>query len=435
VVGFYPIEVIKKISGSLLTDISFSGRLSLLKNKTTASQISTRGSVDLQNIELLYGNEEVPVRKLNGALQFNNNDLALSNVSGKFGNSDFLMNGFFKNVITFLLFEGQPIGIETDLKSNFIDLDQLFALSFGKGTVGHEYEFSISPNINLNFNCDVKSLRYKRFHAKRIKGDLLVKNEVAVSRNVTLHAMGGEMTLSGIVDAKNHKAIDVVSSFKLNGIYADSIFYVFENFYQDFIKDKHLKGQAYADVSMEMVLKPTLKLFQETLIADISAVIKNELNNFEPLKKLDKYLDDEGLHKIRFSDLKNEIHIENKTVYIPQMEVRTNITNLLISGTHTFDQHIDYRVVAPLKSFKKISFRDAEGALEEDGAGKTKLFLKIFGTTDNYKIMYDTEAVKKKIASDLKKEVQELKDAFKNKGMKKQKELELEKEDYFDWEN
>jgi hypothetical protein len=52
------------------------------------------------------------------------------------------------------------------------------------------------------------------------------------------------------------------------------------------------------------------------LIADISATIKNgELNNFEPMKKLNKYLDDEGLNRLRFADLKNEIHIENKTIY------------------------------------------------------------------------------------------------------------------------
>jgi len=59
----------------------------------------------------------------------------------------------------------------------------------------------------------------------------------------------------------------------------------------------------------------------------------------------------------------------------------------------------------------------------------------ITGTTDDYRIAYDTESVKKKIVNDLKKEVKELKEAFKNKGMKKQKEIELEKEDYFEWDD
>jgi hypothetical protein len=91
--------------------------------------------------------------------------------------------------------------------------------------------------------------------------------------------------------------------------------------------------------------------------------------------------------------------------------------------------------VAPLRTRKKIDPDEAFGAIEQDSKGQSRLFLKITGTTDNYEVTYDKEAVKKKIASDLKKEVQELKDAFKLKGQKKKKELELKKDEYFDWEN
>ncbi|HEY3402790.1 MAG TPA: AsmA-like C-terminal region-containing protein [Ohtaekwangia sp.] len=433
---FYPIESIRNVSGSLQADVSFEGKVEFLKKRATAQRVSTTGTVDLQDINLTFGTDNVPLQHLSGTLQFSNNDLALSNVSGKVGNSDFLCNGFFKNVITFLLFENQPIGIETDLKSDFIDMDQLFAIGFGDPKDGRkqEYAFHISRNINLNFNCDVKSLRYKRFHARDLRGDLLVKNEMAVSRNIVLKTMGGDLTFSGIIDANNPKAIDVVSSFKLNGIRVDSVFYVFENFQQNFIEDKHLKGNAFADVALEMTLKPDLHLFPETLIADISMVIKNgELNNFEPMQKLNRYVhDDEGLNRLRFSDLKNDIHIENKTVYIPQMEVRTNVTSLRISGTHTFDQQIDYRIVTPLRKNKTVDL-EAQQAIGEEN-GQSKLYLKIVGTADNYRVVYDTESVKKKIISDLKSEVKELKDAFKNKGTQKKKELELEKDEYFEWD-
>ena len=225
-----------------------------------------------------------------------------------------------------------------------------------------------------------------------------------------------------------------MSAFKLNGIHIDSAFYIFEDFRQDFIKQEHLKGQAYADVDLEMVLNENLKLFPETLIANISAIIKNgELNNFEPMKRLNRYLDDEGLSKLRFGDLKNEIHIENETVFIPQMQVISNVTTIQLTGTHTFDQKINYRVIAPLRSKKKIDPDEAFGAIEEDQTGSAKIFLKITGTTDNYTVAYDKEAVKQKIASDLKKEVKELKDAFKLKGKERKKELELEVDEYFEW--
>jgi hypothetical protein len=432
---FYPTENFKHVSGDLVVDIAFDGKINLLKNKKTAQRVSTLGTVDMQNINLVYGREKIPLENLNGNLQFTNNDLSLSNVSCHLGKSDFLLNGFFKNIITFLLFENQPIGIETDLRSNFIDLNELFSLGFGNAANGpkdDQYTFKLSPNLNLNFNCDIKSLRYKRFQGQKIVGDLLVKNQMAVSRNLSLKTMGGALKVSGIVDAKNNKAIDVVSTLNLNGINVDSVFYVFENFHQSFIQDKHLRGKATADVNLEMTLNEHLRLYQETLIADIGIAIHHgELNNFEPLKKLERYLGDEGLDKLRFSDLKNEIHIEKKNIYLPQMEVRSNVTNILISGTHTFDQHIDYRLVSPLR--KKRLDPEAQAATDVDAQGNSRLFLKITGTTDNYRVAYDTEAVKKKIVSDLKKEVQELKEAFKSKGKKKEKELELSKEEYFDW--
>ena len=62
------------------------------------------------------------------------------------------------------------------------------------------------------------------------------------------------------------------------------------------------------------------------------------------------------------------------------------------------------------------------------------MFLKITGTTDDYKVAYDTEAVRKKIGNDIKREVKELKDIFRSKGKKQQKEVELQEDEYFeDW--
>jgi AsmA-like C-terminal region len=431
--NFYPFPQFNNPTGNIQADISLIGEIGLLKKKTTAQRVKTNGSIKLEDVSFSYDNQKVPFENLNGTLQFNNNDLALSGVNGKLGNSDFILNGFFKNIITYLLFDNQPIGIETDLKSDFIDLDQLFEIGFGQSDT-NSTEFSISPNIHLNFNCNIKKMNYKRFNLRKIKGDLLVRNQMAVSRNTSFDALGGHLSLNGIIDAHQPKAIDVVSMFKLNGVYVDSIFYSFENFRQNFIESKHLKGQAFADVSLEMIFNQNLDMLPESLIADISATIKNgELNNFEPMKSLSKYLDEEGLSKLRFADLKNDIHIENKTIYIPQMEIKNNLTTIQLSGTHTFDQHINYRVVAPLQNKKKIDPDEAFGAIEQDNRGKMKVFLKITGTTDQYEVSLDKQAVKKQVAGEFKKEVQELKDAFKLKGKKKQKELELEKDDYFDW--
>lgn len=433
IMAFYPIPGVNEMSGMVNADVSFSGEIGLLKKRTTAQQVKAAGTLDLVNLNLSLGKRPVIISSLKGSLQFNNNDLALSGCSGVVGNTDFVLNGLFRNSVTFLLFEDQPIGIEADLTSKFLDLDELFSIAFGDQSSG-EYKFAISPNLYLNFNCKLGALQYRRFKPRHIEGNLLIKNQMAVSRKLSFNAMGGSLTLDGIVDAKNPKAIDVVSGFKLNGVHIDSLFYVFENFKQDFIQDKHLKGQATAEINTEMNLNEDLSLYPETLVADISAVIKHgELNNFEPLKSLNRYLDDEGLSKLRFADLRNDIHVENKMIIVPQMEISSNVTTIQLSGTHYFDDRIDYRVTAPLRNKKKIDPDEAFGAVEDDGAGRVKIFLKITGTTDKYDVSYDKQALKKNIAGGLKKEVQELREAIKTKGTKKKKELELSDET-FDWE-
>jgi hypothetical protein len=438
--AFYPVESLKEASGALDIDISFEGRLKDLEKKATAQRALAQGQIELRNIHFLLSKSNVPFNHLNGFLLFNNHDLALSNVSGKVGNSDFRLNGFFKNVITYLLFEDQPLGIESDLKSNLIDMDELLSGNFGttsdpmdnKG----DYTFKVSPQVQLSFNCDVKNLKFRRFKASHIKGDLRVKDQLVAANQIKFNTMGGIMEMSGIMNARKPNRMELNSVAHLNKIAIDSIFYVFEDFGQDFLTFKHLKGDLFAQVNYELALTQNLDLIPESLTADISTTIRNgQLNRFEPMQRMARYLDGETLDNLRFSDLKNDIHIENKTIYLPEMEVRSNASNIKISGTHTFNQLIDYRVVAPIVNKKRRDSDEAFGAIEDDGAGNPKLHLRITGSTSDYKISYDTEAVKKKIVNDLKKEVQELKNAFKNKGVEKKKELKLSEEEYFEWDN
>ena len=200
--NFYPVENLTDLSGSVKAHVSLSGQLALLKSKATAQQVKTEGEIELLDLNFTMSKKNLTFSNLNGTLQFNNNDLAMSNLRGSFEQSDFLVNGFFKNIVTYAIFDNQPIGIEADLTSKFLDMNRLFEIGFSESAKG-PYEFSISPAIHLNFNCQIDSLNFKKFRATKVKGDLLVKNQVAVSRSIKLKAMGGTIDLSGIVDAKN----------------------------------------------------------------------------------------------------------------------------------------------------------------------------------------------------------------------------------------
>jgi len=416
--------------------IALIGDIEKLKSKATVQQVKIEGSVTLDSVTFNF-DKKGTISNLNGKFIFNNNDLILQQASGMIGQNDFQLNGSFKNIAPYLLFDNQPVGIDAQLKARHLNLEEFFAFAFGGKTSSPDFKFQISPLCQIKFQTDIQSLVYKKFRAKKLKGLLQIRNQIAGAHRLEFESMGGSVSLNGIADAGNPREIPVDISFGLKGICLDSAFAMFDNFHQSLIEARHLKGRVFTEGRLNFEMDDAMKWNPASVTAHIPVTIKNgELNHFEPMQKLNRFLDDETLSKLRFADLKNEISIGNQIIRIPEMEILSNATVIQLSGTHSFSQQIDYRIVAPLRpgARKKIDPDEAFGAIEEDQKGRTKIFLKITGSTDKYEVSLDKSAMKTKWRNDLKKESKELIEAFKNKP-KEKKTLEVEKGDYFDWED
>ena len=97
------------------------------------------------------------------------------------------------------------------------------------------------------------------------------------------------------------------------------------------------------------------------------------------------------------------------------MEINSDAIDIYASGTHKFNNEIEYHLRllwSELKS-KKQKGEDAEfGVVIDDGLNRPSLFFVIKGTLDNPIVKYDKQGLKKKIVSDIKKEGQNLKQAI-----------------------
>lgn len=428
----FPESKLKDAYGEMDLNVNFSGRRHAGK---FGGNFTANGEIQLNGVSFILEGERLPFNHFNGSFIFRKNDLAISDFSGKVGNSDFLINGFFKNITGFIDKGGKTIKIEADLSANYLNFDELLKSNFAsQDTVrsgDNRYSFNISPDIDLNFNCDVNTLKLKKFTGSNISGNLKVINQIALLNNVKLSTMGGRINLSGSVNNKVNSIVEILCEANLNKINIDSVFYVFNNFEQTWLVDKNLQGQLNADVNTYILLDNHLKFYSRDFRADISASIVNgELLDFEPMQKLSKFVEEKSLAHLKFSEMRNDIKIENRRVYIPEMWVSSSVSNIRVSGIHTFDQNIDYHLAVPLKNFLRIR-KLSNKEIEESTTG-TNLLLKIEGTTDDYAIKYDTKALKKKLADDFKSEGAELKQVFKEKGRDTEV-IEVEEDEYFDF--
>ncbi len=428
----FPRKYVKTAFGNLKLDVHVNGKL---QNPTLTRNIQANGEVDLQNISFVLTGEKLPFNKLNGSLALRNNDLAISDFSGYVGKSDFRINGFIKDISKIILTKNKSYKLQADFKSKHLDFDELLKSNFASrdttSNKNSKYEFTISPTISLDLNCDIDHLNFKRFRGESILGQIEINREVAYLKNISFTSMGGRVNISGSVNSRKENLIEVWSDANLYNINIDSVFYVFKNFNQDWLVDKNLKGQLDADVNLFMTLNKNLILNSKSMVANINTSITNgELNNFEPIMKLSKFVEEESLANMRFAHMTNEIRIENRIIYLPEMEIKSNVSNILISGTHTFDKDIDYHLSVPLKSFIRISKKKDFTQSARNGMN---LLLKITGNTSDYTISYDSQALKEKFISSFSDEGEEWKKIKKGEPVNEQSTPELE-EEYFDFD-
>ncbi|MBC8146518.1 MAG: hypothetical protein H8E98_00865, partial [Bacteroidetes bacterium] len=115
---------------------------------------------------------------------------------------------------------------------------------------------------------------------------------------------------------------------------------------------------------------------------------------------------------IKFAILKNQIEIKNQIIKIPMMEINSSAINIVASGSHSFNNDIDYHLQLLLSDLltKKAKKHNSDfGEIEDDGLGRTKVFILVTGTVDNPVYKYDRKGVKEKLKTDIKTEKQNIK--------------------------
>ncbi len=416
----FPNDNLSRGSGEVAVDIALAGKVQAFQSQKGYGQVSSSGEINLKNVDLQVKNYPQRFQQLNGNFIFRKSDLAVSDFKGKLGSSDFKLNGYFKNVLGWLFLTKQRLLVEADLSSRFLNFDELLsenksvrttsAGNKGRGSIP-AYNLVISPYLGFDISTQVDRVQFRRFRGKNLQGTLRLNNQVISSPSLALQTIGGQFALQGLLDARQPNNIQVTTLTSVNQLKLDSLFFVFENFGQQFLVQRHLRGALTATIHSDLYFNRHLNPLTDRMEAEIKARIQNgQLINFEPMQKLAPFIPKRELANLQFSDLSNTFWIQDRTVFIPEMEVRSNASRVSVigvQGTHTFDQQLDYRFRVPLRN-KNARVSDEAGNLQVSTG--PNIFLSLKGSENNYKVALDKQRVKAKIAQDLRRERQEFKE-------------------------
>ncbi len=412
---FIKLDTIQEISGMLKVDASMTGNAKAFDEGDYQS-ITTTGNIVVENMQVKIKNNTLDFSNINGDFTFDNNDLAINNFSGNVSKSDFELKGFLRNCIGFALRENQDVTVEAALYSKNIDLNELLANKEEDKASQSKYKLKFSEHINVNLNSRIEHVVFRKFEASALKGVIKMKDKKMSVDSLLFSTMNGKVTTSGLIDGSDSTKLLITCFSDIYKINITKFFTAFENFGQTTIMDKNIKGAVSAKIQYATVCTPELEVDLDKLYAGIDMTVDNgELNNVETLRKLWRFIDLKELENMRFSALHNQLEVKNRVVTIPKMEIKSNVMNFYASGTHTFEHAINYRVKLSLnellaKKVRKPKQKDSEfGPVEDDGLGRTNVFLLMTGTAYEPIIKYDTKGAIENVKNDLKVEKQSLK--------------------------
>lgn len=430
----FPLAAIPQARGEIDFDIDFKGDLEDLKSKKY-EKLHTTGKIAFKEVNLALKAYHLEINELNAELAFTKTDLHANNFAMKLGKSDVKASGSLGNIFPYFFAKNQPLNITAVLESDHLNLDEI--LSTTNDTDSAIYKFRISPKLSFDIDSKIKQLAFQKFKPQNVSGKLTLQNQRLEAKNIAMEIAQGKLFLDGTVTQNADTSFTTDINFKLDKMQIDSIYYMTDNFGQAFMTYNNLKGEISSEVKTIFDFDQFLNISPKSIVAEANTTIKNgQLVNFLPMKNLAKFVNEEALENIKFSTLKNTIQISKEVVYIPEMEITSNINKMSVMGTHGFNNEFEYKFKIPLKNYKKKDNLEEQQAMEGNIFSGFYLYLIIKGNPDNFKIIYDKAAVKQKIKERWQEEKKEVKEIFKKdfqkKQLEKQKPVEINEDEYLD---
>lgn len=362
--------------------------------------------------------------KLNADIKLLKQKININSLIMNIGNNDLNFKGSLKNALNF--FQDNIFGtndaliVNGDLSSTIFNINDFLKETEKELIVENKKDINITKwlNIESSVHVDVAKLVYQKLELVEISS-LIKSNEAGLFslKNLEASALGG--TANGNVELRflNNKMLEVFIDSKLKKINIEKLFSSLDNFGQNTLTSKNVKGSLNADLILSMTFKNFKEFQNDDLIMQCNFDLNDgELIQLESLKSLSKFLSLEQLEHIYFSQYKSAISIANKEIQLSRSKLKSNLVSLEIGGTHTFDNQINYALKLNLNNLLATKFKKKKTLNADyvnDVQGGINLFLSMKGSVENPIIKMDKQSAYKNLQKSLKQEKQDLKDLLK----------------------
>ena len=207
--------------------------------------------------------------------------------------------------------------------------------------------------------------------------------------------MNGDLALDG--NARFELSPSLKMRFTASNLDLQTMLAQCENFGQEVITDANMRGRLSGRVVIWAFWDKTGAFDSNRLnaLADVQAT-NGELLGVKMFEDFSTFVHIQDLRRIKFTDMQNYLEIRNHRLYLPVMFLQSNALNLTLTGEHTFDNDIDYKIKinAGQVLLNRLKKHDSDLDPIPEKKGGFNLYYSIAGNLDKYEMKRNKKAVK-----------------------------------------
>ena len=416
---FYPVDTLESASGKITLHTEISGKAETLKQNLLDPTVQLSIHTELVSVQLQFKNTPSPIQIHSGKLNLDENTVSCYGLELASEESKLKLTGKWFNFSEWIKDHGSEIILEGSVDAETLNWEKIIYLLSGEKKVNiaqqKQKDGILDNQLSVKMNLKIEKGLLKKFVAEQVIGTLDIHKGKILFDHFSFKNSGGEIKLNCLVE-EVEKKIEIKGSSELNHLNIHEVFKEFDNFGQSTIIDKNIKGWASAKIDFITDFDANFDLIKKNLRTSCDLTIEDgSLLNYAPLEGLAKYIEIKELRDVRFSTLQTHFDIKEEKISIAKTFIDNSAMDITLSGTHQFNQDIDYRVSLRMSEFlarrpgKKKELDEELKYVENDPENNRKVFLRIYGNMDNIKYKFDRVSAREKIKQDLKNEKQNLK--------------------------
>lgn len=418
------IEMLMKIEdygleGKFWGTVSGNGKVENVTNftKDFFNKVNIDADLHCENVSISAPeNSPYDFDNVSGHIVFSNGNISVDSVSGKLQTQNFTLQGKASDFVTYLAFDD----VDTHCNLN-CTIESVNLTPFYNHYESLEESSGTGQLLGI-IRFETKKLDFEPYYLTNAATMIRFTEKSIELSEINANTMQGKLSagLVRLTDLPNGTK-KCLASGEISGMSAKEIFSTFDNFDQTMVTDKQIDGMLSGKFRFESILDADYNPVYSTMDALADIVIENGfVNNVETLVEIGKKLKMvEDFTNVSFSTLKNTIRIKDDTLFIPDMNVKSNAFDMSFAGKHNIENNqFNYYITLFLQKTLSAKFHNKNketedfGEIEKNGEDNLRIPLKVFGNPDDYKIDYDFKKSKDAVKKGLEDQKSEWKDIF-----------------------